>query len=802
MNRLRAILNVRELRRKLGIRATPTSKSRAQRYGGKASTPSSDRWGVEMFSSYARSTSGQQQRAIETKSGDTLVVRQNMSLRPSASDTNLLSLEDAAVQVEPPPTEIAPNTQSSDEKRAWWPPQGSHNGIKPDAKRLSLSAQIPQPKAVPALRSISSMPPSGSVDHKRLPKQLNPPALTRSQSLGHRSHVWSPEKGDVVKIKGIGSVSKPQYAVLHAPYRGVVDYMRRDGYWWFQTLTNSSEAGSGQAHAQQPLRVAPLKDIQCAPDGVAQRMRKEPAIRQFVGAWEVFDKKKSEKAREEESKLRLMLSNAFGMTLAVPEAREHLLHIVVDPEQKNAILFAVDAQAFERDLVRQLSANEPSERLGSEPLDSHCAACDGEVDAKCKQAKLRALAIYKAFVIPGSPLEVTCLSGKTRAELNKEIKGRVLTASLFAKAHAEAVQYIRTTAWKDLTRLWLIIAQLWRQGFPKADPDKHMERMARILRGYLPKAFLRFFGSPALNIGDNGIIDEQSIFKEGVLSKKFLTRAGYARRYVRIQLEHPPDAPLPQVMLCYYDTVDDENPMLWPDLRIEINELFTVSRDTQDLRAFHVRGSSYQKERGTANALMELASHGLTLRAESRKERDEWVDALVAFIPTVGDINKTTSRIIKHVAYILNHEDDFFHGARWLSRDSPMGRHHFLFKRFPDLHDTVSDHITTGLMGTLRELFAEQWDPALGSAWRFLSAVKSSIQSRTRLRFSRQSCRTLFHGDARLSRRGSVMQSLRNLFGKRARRQSETRTGSLDGVVPSHNRRIQLFGGRRASAKF
>jgi len=272
--------------------------------------------------------------------------------------------------------------------------------------------------------------------------------------------------------------------------------------------------------------------------------------------------------------------------------------------------------------------------------------------------------IYRVFVQSGAPLACSCIEEETRMEVKRSLEGKALSAAVFNNAQEEALAYIRGKTWSELKKLWIILIQLWRKSFTQPGIS-NMDARVKVMRNYMPKPFMRFFGSPAMCLyreyndesilpsirtkgeegkesfsiprtasydskqkrkydqGQTGSIDERLLFKEGFLKKKFLTRQGWATRYLRIILEKNPDdnEALPRVLLCYYDTTDDEDATLEPALRMEIDEHFTIIKDVDDARVFTIQSSSYLKENHTVNAMVELTSNGLTLRTETPGHR-------------------------------------------------------------------------------------------------------------------------------------------------------------------------------------
>mmetsp|Transcript_30900 Transcript_30900/g.52298 ORF Transcript_30900/g.52298 Transcript_30900/m.52298 type:complete len:337 (+) Transcript_30900:2803-3813(+) len=228
-------------------------------------------------------------------------------------------------------------------------------------------------------------------------------------------------------------------------------------------------------------------------------------------------------------------------------------------------------------------------------------------------------------------------------------------------------------------------------------------------------------------------INERALFKEGFLRKKFLTRGGYAKRYVRIVLEEDVEegsSALPRVMFCYYNTSDDEDAGLKADLKMPIDEHFSVTRSQDDPRNFTVTSSNYEKEHHSVNAMVELSSNGLTLRAKSPDEAQEWIIALSRFIPTTKHIDLTLQRVLEHTETMMSHIEDFSLKAISLyAAGTPFGSHAFLFRKFPNAREINRNMVTVGLLGTLRDFFAEDWDPAFASAWRFFSSSTESINS-------------------------------------------------------------------------
>jgi len=150
---------------------------------------------------------------------------------------------------------------------------------------------------------------------------------------------------------------------------------------------------------------------------------------------------------------------------------------------------------------------------------------------------------------------------------------------VFDDCAEDCLQFIEQTTWTELKKLWIILIQLWRKAFTRPGLET-MDSRVKVLRNYMPKPFMRFYGSPAMCLirdthaseipqwrsktnkgvesGTNPMrrggtmknseekehvmctwgdrINERALFKEGFLRKKFLTRGGYAKRYVRIVL--------------------------------------------------------------------------------------------------------------------------------------------------------------------------------------------------------------------------------------------------------------------------
>uniref|UniRef100_A0A7S0DST6 PH domain-containing protein n=2 Tax=Amorphochlora amoebiformis TaxID=1561963 RepID=A0A7S0DST6_9EUKA len=243
---------------------------------------------------------------------------------------------------------------------------------------------------------------------------------------------------------------------------------------------------------------------------------------------------------------------------------------------------------------------------------------------------------------------------------------------------------------------------------------------------------------------------------------------------------------MPKVFLCYYNTIDDEDARLEPTLKMEINEYFKVKQISEDETLFQVLSSFYQKEHKTPNAMYELSNNGLIFRANSRKERDEWMWALSLFIPRNLQIDLTLRVVLENVEYLMDHLHEFLAGASFFKQGSPMSAHLFLFRKYPKLRNQLSGIIREGLIGTLREFFAEEWDPAFGTAWRFFDLLISAVHARTRLSYQKKSYRgnALIPDDmVQMERRMSLVDTFRGEFGKAGSKGLRLSTGSPSAQV-------------------
>jgi len=136
-------------------------------------------------------------------------------------------------------------------------------------------------------------------------------------------------------------------------------------------------------------------------------------------------------------------------------------------------------------------------------------------------------------------------------------------------------------------------------------------------------------------------------------------------------------------------------------------------------------------------------------------EREEWIRALNRFIPTTKHIDLTLRRILINVEYLMENMRDIIYGGRLGSEGTPR--------------KICSRMMRIGLIGTLREFFAEQWDPAFAAAWRFFDKLMRAVHDRTRLTYQKKSLRgsELFpHEDQKDDRRYSFVNLLpfRSLF--------------------------------------
>jgi len=601
--------------------------------------------------------------------------------------------------------------------------------------------------------------------------------------------IWKPRKGMIVTVKGWGV---NHLGTLEASYRGAIKYMQQQEYWWITDVKGVR-------------KVAPLADIKPAPHGSKFIMHND--VKALASAKAVFDVR-SRRATVAQVQERTDIIHHFdtilGLSLDLEPARDQLLQIIVKEKERFALLLYVDIQSFRKAFEKFQSPE------GKEPAGM----------------RLRAIEIYGAFIRKGAPLQCTCLSEETRKKIDESINldGKSWRPNMFNRAQEECLAHIRKTTWSELTKLWIILIKLWRRSSQKEEL-KSMDTRVKVLRNYMPKSFLRLFGSSALclhaegrytiekqmgaiygNLGQServlarstatssgtntfnrrdykeakgnghiffekksGQINEKEIFMEGFLSKKYLTRSGYSQRLVRIELKKDKDDDetvvdsLPKVVLCYYNTNDDEDVRLKPSFQVEINEYFKIRLDKADPFSFRVMGAKYVKERFTPNALYELGSKGLTLKARTRTERDRWIAALKRFMPKNEQIDLSLRAVIEQLEYALNHMESFLHGSSFSMEGSTFGSHRFLFRRYPEARAAVRRMTRNGLIGALREFFAEQWDPAFGAAWKFFNQLMNAVHDRTRLRYQKKSFRKLdIPGEK--DRRFSLVDSFKCIF--------------------------------------
>mmetsp|Transcript_40717 Transcript_40717/g.65448 ORF Transcript_40717/g.65448 Transcript_40717/m.65448 type:complete len:638 (+) Transcript_40717:1195-3108(+) len=491
-----------------------------------------------------------------------------------------------------------------------------------------------------ASRFFSGATSPSPIHLQRAMSTVTPLQLKRSMSHEEGKDHWNPERGMAVTIRGANPSS---HLLLEDPYKGTIGHMINQRFWWV-----SDEKGR--------FKVIPLAKIRPRLDGHDSWFFQR-RVTALANAKAVFDRHDEEKRRLQQQQLVDAIDQILKISLEIEEARTQFLAIMTDEEEKNAVLLYVNILTFKKTFGgRNFRSNH---ELGVPEIGGY--ETDNSADMR-----MRALEIYKGFIQENAPLSCAeFIAEETASKLRSILqnKQKKLRDTVFDDCAEDCLQFIEQTTWTELKKLWIILIQLWRKAFTRPGLET-MDSRVKVLRNYMPKPFMRFYGSPAMCLirdthaseipqwrsktnkgvesGTNPMrrggtmknseekehvmctwgdrINERALFKEGFLRKKFLTRGGYAKRYVRIVLEEDVEegsSALPRVMFCYYNTSDDEDAGLKADLKMPIDEHFSVTRSQDDPRNFTVTSSNYEKEHHSVNAMVELSSNGLTLRAKS-----------------------------------------------------------------------------------------------------------------------------------------------------------------------------------------